>query len=178
MRTFGVYLQVYASYEYRHDFAEAMKPGTWKQAPAKTLPYDFHDDVYVDSVPVCAPEMRKSLAWELILRNIHRTEVSNLLSFPYDLNLATLIFYLVYIVQTKRATDKLIEEFKTNDIRDVSVMIKPLKRHAELVYIPVFAIQFSYGETFNVHGERCKQFFNGLISASRELCVLITCILI
>jgi hypothetical protein len=77
-------------------------------------------------------------------------------------------------VQTKRATDKLIEEFKTSDIRDVSVIIKPLRRHAELVYIPVFAIQFSYGETFNVHGERCKQFFNGLISASREFCVLIT----
>lgn len=59
-----------------NDFAEEMKPGTWKKFISETMPDNMQDQVSPDGAPVHTPDMRKSLAWELVLRNIYRTEVS------------------------------------------------------------------------------------------------------
>lgn len=74
-------LQVYASYIYPRDLAEAVK-STHAAEAARQMTQDEHDSqvAYVGkegapSIPLDPPTMRQAIAWELALRSIRQVEV-------------------------------------------------------------------------------------------------------
>lgn len=137
---------MYASYQYRRDFAETVKAGAKVKdlqliQKAQAHVGELHFPAMFDEpVQLQIPEMRKSLAWEFALRAAHESE-------------------------TDICTRMLQEEYKTSEVNDVDVVISPTFRNARLVYVPAYAIDYTYGETFNVHGERHPEHFCALVSA-------------
>lgn len=72
-------MQIYASYDFRHDFVHRMKPGeriiNAEDHPKSQADLEAVHGYNFSNVPRQPPVMQKALAWELILRNIHKLEV-------------------------------------------------------------------------------------------------------
>ena len=73
--------QVYASYKYRRDLAEAVKSAdAYDRAREVSDDENAYQEVLAgkhssDSVPLDPPTMRQAIAWELALRSIRQQEV-------------------------------------------------------------------------------------------------------
>lgn len=61
-------MQVYANYDYRHDFVHTLKPGTKIQDSVKNLNSRHHNSLYRQ------PRMPRYLAWDFVMRNISQQE--------------------------------------------------------------------------------------------------------
>lgn len=144
-------MQVYASYKHRRDFAEVAKANGKLGDMLVHLPQEAEiEGVYpgfgvssneVPGVPLDAPSMRQSIAWEFALRAMHLKEVHN-------------------------AEHRLKQDHDAQLVRDLHVRITPLSRQAGLAFAPVYVLNYIYGETFNVHGERKDEEFQALVSGA------------
>lgn len=176
-------MQVYASYEYRRDFGEAMKAG-FDLSSLQPLPRPpAHADelrfpkLFPDAVPLHGPGMRASLAWELALRALREKEVRGRITSFYSplchFGNACILLLRHHVqsvslawgdAQVQAGTSRLKEEHKAERVKDVDVVISPVSRQAFLVFLPAYGIDYTHGETFNVHGERHPQHFRALVS--------------
>ncbi|GAB4814711.1 hypothetical protein N2152v2_001757 [Parachlorella kessleri] len=156
---------VYASYKYRRDFAEVAKAGARLLGMLRPLPREAASRGAVpgppgtglpptngsistsdggggvDTTPLDPPSMRQAVAWEFVLRAIHERE-----------ELA--------------AEQRLREEHGAQSVRDIHIRVVPLLRQARLAYLPAYVLDYVYGETFNVHGERKAEEFQALVSGA------------
>lgn len=141
-------MQINASYQHRRDFTEAMKQGLppLSQAQPLTRTETEKQEISISKkfsksslVKLELPEMRKAIAWEFALRGSHE-------------------------IATKRAYERLKEDHQAEKVKNISVVVSPMYRHATLIYLPAYSLSYVHGETHNVHGERQPQHFSGLIS--------------
>jgi len=141
-------MQIYASYQHRRDFTEAMKQGLPPLFQAKPLTrteiekqeISTSKEILEDSlVALELLEMRKAIAWEFVLRGSQE-------------------------IATKRAYKRLKEGHQAEKVKNIGVVVSPKYRHATLIYLPAYSLSYVHGETHNVHGERQPQHFSGLIS--------------
>lgn len=142
-------MQVHAGFEHRRDFADAMKRSlrlgelkmvTRAEAAAQELQFP---GVVDGGVALRPPQMRKAIGWEFALRGAHK-------------------------IAAGEAERLLKETHGTDSVKNVSVVLSPMARHAALVYLPAYSLTYTHGEEHNVHGERQPRRFHGLISGLKD----------
>jgi hypothetical protein len=69
-------------------------------------------------------------------------------------------------LQAAAAAELLRTEHAAQEVKDVRVRLTPLSRRARLAYLPAYMIDYVYGETFNVHGERRAARFQAVVSGA------------
>ncbi|KAK9868972.1 hypothetical protein WJX84_008119 [Apatococcus fuscideae] len=141
------HMQVYASYKYRRDLAEAVKSAdAYDRAREVSDDENAYQEVLAgkhssDSVPLDPPTMRQAIAWELALRSIRQQEAD-------------------------KARMELRLKWKPREIRDLKVQAKPLARHAHLVFLPAHTVSYQYGQGFTAAGERRPYTFQAVVSGT------------
>mmetsp|Transcript_11233 Transcript_11233/g.31835 ORF Transcript_11233/g.31835 Transcript_11233/m.31835 type:complete len:597 (-) Transcript_11233:689-2479(-) len=145
-------MQVYASYDYRRDLADAAR-GTlsaedcrpleeFESAAARVAPSTSLPGSGLRLQPAA---MRKSIAWQLAYRNFIERERT-------------------------WAHQQLAEQHpNANRITDINVLTRVLRRTARLVHLPVYKAVYSYGKQVNAEtGENEPQQFETFISGRRD----------
>ncbi|PSC74179.1 CHD3-type chromatin-remodeling factor PICKLE isoform B [Micractinium conductrix] len=144
-------LQVYASYKYRRDYARMMH-GPWVAKRLEPLP-EADAERGSWGGPILAggwqggdldpPAVRQAIAWEFVLRDLREAE-------------------------HRSAELRLLQAHSAQRTRDVHVGFQVLEHSARLAFFPAFHLEYAYGETFNVHGERVPARFEALVSGAAE----------
>ncbi|KAK9845056.1 hypothetical protein WJX74_010085 [Apatococcus lobatus] len=140
-------MQVYASYKYRRDLAEAVKSANaYDQARPMTQSEAQTQDAFASkegskAVPLDPPTMRQAIAWELALRSIRQREAD-------------------------KAHAGLQKKWKTKQVKDLKLTAKPLGRQARLIYLPAHAVSYQYGQGFTASGERRPYNFQAIVSGT------------
>lgn len=126
---------IYASYEYRRDYVEKIS----RILPEVILKKGglAEEQGTADQVE---PDMPRSVAWELVKLKL-RDDL-------YD----------------KVSEDLKKEIVGSTKVKDIHMAFTFKDRSVRLVYVPAFIIQYTYGETFNVHGERKHEEFQAIVS--------------
>lgn len=135
---------VYASYTYRRDYIEAVKLPQWQEL-AEQLTWEEAlpiDGTGARQIEADSPTLRQSIAWELAKHALAEMEEEN----------------GVLELQRRMGLD-----IKINRVR---AKLSFAGRSARLVYLPVYAISYTWGQTFNVHDERVPDSFLGILSGA------------
>ncbi|KAK9915278.1 hypothetical protein WJX75_007018 [Coccomyxa subellipsoidea] len=141
-------MQVYASYKYRRDLAEAAKVtgimGRSRQLKRSEAEHLLADEVgWGDGgeadVALDPPTVRQAIGWSFALRNIRRMEA-------------------------EEAAEQLRRETGAESVRNVKVRVRTVRRRARLLYLPAYVADYKFGEAFNAHGERRPQRFKAIVS--------------
>ncbi|BDA43750.1 probable chaperone protein DnaJ at C-terminar half [Coccomyxa sp. Obi] len=141
-------MQVYASYKYRRDLADAAKVagimGRSRQLRRSEAEHLLADEVgWGDGgeadVALDSPTVRQAIGWSFALRNIRRLEA-------------------------EEAAEQLRRETGAESVRDVKVRVRTVRRRARLLYLPAYVADYKFGEAFNAHGERRPQRFKAVVS--------------
>ncbi|KAK9813578.1 hypothetical protein WJX73_008249 [Symbiochloris irregularis] len=142
-------MQICASYKIRRDLLEAAKvPGilgrarllTTRESSTQTARVSVRDG---EPVAIEPPLMRQSIAWQFAIRAMRAREM-------------------------RLAEEVLKQDSSADDVSDVKVRLKTLRRRARLVYVPAFVVDYVHGELFNEHGERMPHRFQAVISGFGE----------
>lgn len=75
---------------------------------------------------------------------------------------------LVRAVQMVRAEQELLTEPGVEAVRELKLTVVPLRRRARKVYLPVYIVEYAYGEYFNSAGERQPQKFQAMVGGIGE----------
>eukprot|EP00887_Chlorella_sp_A99_P001330 scaffold14.g1330.t1 len=141
-------MQVYAAFNFRRDFARAVssevllpKLQLLSQEAAAAVLGTAGDSAAAPALHL--PTMRQAMAWELMVQAVREQELA-------------------------LARQWLKEQHATSHVRDVRVSLHFSHRAARLAFLPAFHLSYTYGETFNAHGERVPEHFEALISGAAE----------
>ena len=134
---------VYASYNHRRDFMEAAKLPRWYEL-AKPTPWDEALAAPQGGAEpeVDPPTLRQPIAWALAAQALTEAE-------------------------TQTGSQELRRRLDPGaEIKSVRAALSFSRRRAELVYLPVYVVSYTWGEAFNVHDERVPDSFLGIVSGS------------
>lgn len=153
-------MQVCASYRLRRDFLHAIGAvgggGTSSSSSSsqqvRQLTAEEINSNTVDHIALDQPEMSQGIAWELALLALRDEQMS--------------IANTLLLQNNSYSSDK--SPSQPLYVRDAKVRLQFEDKKVQLAYLPAYIVDYEYGETFNVHGERRKEKFQALVSGRSD----------
>ena len=62
-----------------------------------------------------------------------------------------------------KAEEELKAELTVEHVRDLNLIVRPLRRRARLVYLPAYNIEYTFGEVFDSAGKRQPRQFQAMV---------------
>jgi hypothetical protein len=145
----------------RRDFLQAIGAvGRGTSSSSKLLRQLTEEEIEsntVDGIVLDQPEMSQGITWELALLALRDEQmaIANTVLLHNDNNTSGTNY---------SSSDK--SPSKPLYVKDANVRLQFEDKRIQLAYLPAYLVDYEYGETFNVHGERRKEKFQALVSGT------------
>jgi len=145
----------------RRDFLHAIGAvGRGTSSSSKLLRQLTEEEIQsntVDDIALDHPEMSQGIAWELALLALRDEQITigNTVLLQNENNTSSTI--------TSSSDKSPSQPFY---VKNAKVRLQFQDKRIQLAYLPAYLVEYEYGETFNVHGERRKEKFQALVSGT------------